>query len=106
MARDLAAIAAGGQASTGPVPLRSAEHTQVFDRATLSTPTVLPAVGKRSRRRTVLIAGSALTVLVVAVVALLLPRAADPTGPPVKVDAGVPTQLRNDVQRLQNEVVK
>ena len=109
VARDLAAIAAGGQASTGPVATRSAEHTQVFDRAALSTPTVLPATpagGKRSRRRTVLLAGSALVVLVVAVVALLLPRAADPTGPPVKVDAGLPTQLRNDVQRLQNEVVR
>ena len=65
---------------------------------------VLPAP-RRSRRRLVLV-GLGLTAVLAVVVALALPRSSDPTGPPVRVDSSVPSQLRDDVQRLQDEVLR
>ena len=117
LARDLAAIAAGGQVRHRPATPQPVDRTQVFDRAALIPPALVPTPGeppapvdvrpapRRSRRRLVLVA-LGLTAALAVVVALALPRSSDPTGPPVRVDSSVPSQLRDDVQRLQDEVLR
>ena len=112
VARDLAAVASGGRASiTPPAPRRTAQ-TEVFDRTAMvdggrpEVPTDPPAVpAKPSRRRLALIAAGLVAVLAVGL-AVLLPRSGDPTGPPTRVNTNLPAPLRDDVQRLQDEVTR
>ena len=112
VARDLAAIAAGGRARSIPAAPRRTDQTEVFDRtavaaaaapAALADPPADPV--RQSRRRLVLIASGLVAVLAIGL-AVLLTRSTDPTGPPTRVNNNLPAPLRDDVQRLQDEVLR
>ena len=114
VARDLAAVASGGQATTtstiGASPRGAADRTEVLDRTSLlppvrTAPAMPPVPAGRSRGKVALALLGVVVLLVLGAV-LLTPRAADPTGPPAKVDPSIPAQLRDDVQKLQDEVVR
>ena len=118
VARDLAAVASGGQATTttssittiGAPPRGAADRTEVLDRTSPRSPvrtaSAMPPVPAGRSRGKVALALLGVVVLLVLGAVLLLPRAADPTGPPAKVDPSIPAQLRDDVQKLQDEVVR
>lgn len=114
VARDLAAVASGGRASPLPAAPRRTDQTEVFDRTAVVAADGSPVLADpadpadpvtRSRRRLVLIAAGLVAVLALGL-AVLLPRSGDPTGPPTRVDTNLPAPLRDDVQRLQDEVAR